>query len=157
MKTSNNFDNIALLIGLDFYFWVCFYITIIGDDSGDTLYLMKQDEDAQIVYAIDAGGMDVDHLTTVNNNFIEWVKEIDVIDIFDNNDDYHAVYMKGLLDDITDILKIKKCLHLNLSTSEILSTLKKGEEILLVPKIKKCKFDILMRENEYLLEYLKLQ
>ena len=136
---------------------ICFYITIIGDDSGDTLYLMKQDEDAQIVYATDAGGMDVDHLTTVNNNFIEWVKEIDVIDIFDNNDDYHAVYMKGLPDDITDILKIKKCLHLDLSTSEILSALKKGEEILLVPKIKKCKFDILMRENEYLLEYLKLQ
>lgn len=76
---------------------------------------------------------------------------------FDNNDDYHAVYMKGMPDDITDNLKIKKCLQLDLSTSEILSALKKGEEILLVPKIKKCKFDILMRGNEYLLEYLKHQ
>ena len=130
---------------------------IIGDDSGDTLYLMNQDRDAKTVYASDVGDMNAENLVAVSHDFSEWVEMMDTKEENDNDEkDYYAVFIKRIPDDIAEIIRIKNCLQPDLSTGRILRMLKKKGEVLLVPKIHICKYKNLMKGNEDLFEYIRL-
>ena len=75
----------------------------------------------------------------------------------DDTADCCAIYMVKLPDDIKDIVRIKHCLRLNLSTGALVRALKREQPVLLVPRINKCKLHILMKGYEYLLDYLRLK
>ena len=52
---------------------------IIGDDSGDTLYVMKKDQNSQAVFSTDMGYMNEDELAKETDNFLDWVENINML------------------------------------------------------------------------------
>ncbi len=129
----------------------------VGDDSGDTLFFMQRDVSSKVVYASDVGDMTEANLVIVNSDFNKWAEEIDEAEESDNNGDYCAVYIEKIPETITDVIHIKKYLRLNLSTGEIMKTLREQQPVLLLPRIHKCKLRVLMRGHEKLLNYLSLK
>ena len=97
----------------------------IGDDSGDTLYLMRRDVKAKAVYASDVGDMNESGLVMVNDDFNKWTEKMNETVEMDDTADCCAIYMVKLPDDIKDIVRIKHCLRLNLSTGALVRALKR--------------------------------
>ena len=129
----------------------------VGDDSGDALFFMQRDVSSQAVYASDVGDMMEENLVIVSNDFNKWIEGINETDESAHNDDCCEVYMQRMPDNITDIISKKKILRLNMPTGEIVRALKKQQPFLLIPRIHKCKLQVLMRGHEDLLGYLRLK
>jgi len=128
---------------------------IIGDDSGDTVYVVRKNRDSREVYSIGMGDMNEENVLKVSGDFCVWVNKIDEINT-DKNTDECSIYLIKKPKQLTDLLLLKKRLSLNMSIGYILKEIKKEKEVLLIPKINKYKLKKLIGDQEYLKGYLKI-
>lgn len=102
----------------------------IGDDGGDLVFLMKQEESSKEVYIIDQGTCDINdyygHVEDFNNWFSSGCKIESIIQEEDFNDDNVEVFLiaepKGGL---KDLVKIKNIFNMTISSGKLLSESKK--------------------------------
>lgn len=131
---------------------------IIGDDSGDTLYVVRKNRDSREVYSIGMGDMNEDNVLKVSDEFCIWVDNIEKLNMdMDKNTDECSIYLTKKPEQLSDLLLLKRRLSLNMPICYILSEIKKEKEVLLIHKINKYKFKKLMDGYDYLRDYLKIR
>lgn len=86
---------------------------IIGDDSGDTVYVMEKNISSTAVYSVGMGDMDENNVVKISENFLEWVRNIaGFIDNETSLEDFCTIYLKDKPDKMADLIMIKKYLIL---------------------------------------------
>ncbi|MCR5439202.1 MAG: SMI1/KNR4 family protein [Selenomonas sp.] len=131
---------------------------IIGDDSGDTVYVMEKNISSTAVYSVGMGDMDENNVVKISENFLEWVRNIaGFIEDETSLEDVCTIYLKDKPDEMADLLMIKKIFNPTVSIGDILQNIKTGREVMLVSRINKYKFQKIINRYEYLLKNLRVE
>ncbi|MCC3289228.1 SMI1/KNR4 family protein, partial [Bacillus cereus] len=97
----------------------------IGDDGGGNVFLMAQNAEEKEVVVIDSGDMNPSHATVITAYFKKWVNsgcvsEIEQKAIHKSSDICNIVLVKTPSEGLTDLIRIKNILGLEISVIDLL-------------------------------------
>ena len=97
----------------------------IGNDGGDFVFLMKQEEETKTVYLVDAGDYDLETPYQIIQDFNEWLEKGCEIEDIDGEDirgvDYGDLYLTKMpKEGVKGLVTIKRAFNLEMSTGELL-------------------------------------
>ena len=97
----------------------------IGNDGGDLVFLMEQEEETKTVYLVDAGDYDLETPYQIIQDFNEWLEKGCEIEGIDGEDirgvDYGDLYLiKMPKEGVKGLVTIKRAFNLEMSTGELL-------------------------------------
>lgn len=95
----------------------------IGDDGGGHVFLMLQDAEEKNVFVVDSGDMNPDHATVITSDFLNWISGGCLSEqptIVEPPDLCDIVLIKAPSAGLKDLLKIKRALGIDISTTDLL-------------------------------------
>lgn len=96
----------------------------IGDDSGDIVFLMRQNFDAKEILAVDCGDMNVNNAKQISSDLIKWVAEGCIIELqqspLPSYTDLYDVILISNPGGMKELLKLKSTLEFDMPTVELL-------------------------------------
>lgn len=97
----------------------------IGDDSGDIVFLMRQNIDAKEILAVGCGDMNIDNAKQISSDLITWVTDGCLIKSQQSplpcyTDLYDVILISNPQGGSKDLLKLKNTLEFDMPTAELL-------------------------------------